>query len=85
MAKEWYLLEYEQKTYLHKKELIAKSYPGTEGMHDHCELCWSRFSKYFEDLQSGYYESQSQSWICPDCYSKYASLFEWTIASANEE
>lgn len=79
MSGEWYLHEYEDKTYLHKKVLSFKSFPGAEGTHDHCELCWARFSKYPGDLQSGYYEPVSKSWICSDCYNELAPLFGWTV------
>lgn len=79
MDKEWYLLEYENKTYLHKRVLSFKSFQGSEGTHDHCELCWARFSKHLSDLQNGYYEPMSKSWICSDCYGKLAPLFEWTV------
>lgn len=79
MDNEWYLLEYENKTYLHKRVLYLKSFQGSEGIHDHCELCWARFSKHPSDLQNGYYEPVSKSWICSDCYGELASLFEWTV------
>lgn len=79
MSNEWYLVEYERKTYLHKKVLSFKAFPGLEGEHDHCELCWARFSKYPGDLQNGYFEPLSKSWICADCYNELAPLFGWTV------
>lgn len=78
MSNNWYLREYEEKTYLHKKKLIVKPFLGPKGAHDHCELCWARFSNNPGDLQNGYYEPISKSWICADCYNELESLFEWT-------
>ena len=54
-------------------------YSKEKGEHDHCELCWARFSNYSEDLHSGYYEKESKSWICPECYEAAATLFSWTV------
>lgn len=79
MSKEWYLEEYEKKTYLHNKELTIFEYPHEEGTHDHCELCWARFSIYPCDLQNGYYEPSSKSLICPKCYNSFSSLFGWRV------
>lgn len=79
MAKEWYLLEYERKTFLHNRVLFIKTFPGGKGMHEHCELCWARFSTHPSDFQKGYYEPLSGSWICVDCYNEMASLFGWKV------
>ena len=79
MSSEWYLFEYERKTYLHEKVLLFKKFLGSEGTHVHCELCWARFSKYPSDLQDGYYEPMSKSWICSDCYNELAPLFKWVV------
>ena len=78
MSNDWYLYEYKNKDYLHKKKLLYKSFDGSKETHDHCELCWARFSIYPCDLQRGYYEPLSKSWICPDCFNELAALFEWT-------
>ena len=83
MAKEWYLSLYTQKTYLHKKTLLFQRFLFAEGTHDHCELCWARFSKHPSDHQSGYYEPLSKSWICFDCYNELAPLFGWTVDQVN--
>ena len=79
MANDWFLLEYEKKTYLHNKALSFRLFPCDSGTHGHCELCWARFSEYSSDLHSGYYEQHSKSWICVDCYKELAQLFGWTI------
>ena len=81
MSKEWYLLEYEDKTYLHNRVLVFRENPCTPGHlndHEHCELCWDRFGPLTDDLKKGYYEPISRSWICPNCFSSFSSLFGWT-------
>lgn len=79
MGKEWYLVEYEEKTYLHNKRLAFLDFPCMPNFHDHCELCWARFSNLPDDLHNGYYESTSKSWICPSCFSELSPLFGWTV------
>jgi len=79
MNNEWYFLEYEEKTYLHNKVLCFKAFPGLEGEHAHCELCWARFSKHPHDLRNGYFEQLSNCWICSNCYDELATLFGWTV------
>ena len=79
MENEWYLWAYETKTHLHNKVLSVKAFHGADGDHDHCEICWNTFSKHSCDLQEGYYEPQSKSWICPNCYNAFAPLFGWTV------
>ena len=76
--KEWYMEEYEEKTYLHKKELITKRFLAADGDHAHCELCWAKFSRYPGDLPDGYYEPDSRSWICGECFKQFHELFGWT-------
>lgn len=75
----WYLQEYKQKTYLHDKSLSFRPFSCNTGDHDHCELCWARFSKHDDDLHSGFYEELSKSWICEECYRAASNLFGWTV------
>lgn len=79
MSIEWYLAEYKNKEYLHKKLLVLKSYEGSDGSHNHCEVCWARFSKYQCDHQYGYFEPMSSCWICPECFNELAPLFGWVV------
>ena len=79
MEKAWYLEEYEEKAYLHNKTLILKEHMRKLPEHDHCELCWARFSDYPEDHHIGYYEPISSSWICPECVQELSQLFGWNI------
>ena len=78
LEKEWFILEFEEKVYLHNKSLLHSEFvDNSPGAHDHCELCWARFSTRPEDLQFGYFEKDSNSWICPDCYNNFKNLFGW--------
>lgn len=81
MSEDWFMWAYEQKDHLHNKKLIVKEIPHEKGWHDHCEVCWARFSRYngFDDLRAGYYEEESKGWICPKCYNAFANLFGWSI------
>lgn len=81
MGNKWYLLEYNEKVYLHNKTISFCTFPCIDGYHDHCELRWARFSKYDKDLHAGYYEKDSKSWICDDCYMNYKDLFGWSVAT----
>lgn len=79
MEKQWYEIEYENKPYLHNKVLIFQKFDSRWGSHRHCELCWERFSQVEGDLHEGYYEENSESWICPKCKTQYINLFGWKI------
>jgi len=79
METPWYLIEYEEKEYLHNKNLQLKAFNCELDEHQHCELCWDRFSKAVNDLHFGYYESCSKSWICETCYNDFKDLFQWKV------
>jgi len=83
MNEEWYMWSYRAKTYLHDK--ILEFHPYESEDHDHCEICWARFSKYPDDMHNGYHEISSNSWICVDCYKNLKELFGWTTKSVNNE
>lgn len=78
MEKEWYISEYERKIYLHNLKLRYRQFDSRERGHDHCELCWGRFSDYPDDLHFGYYAPTRKFWICPDCFKHYGTLFGWS-------
>lgn len=81
MEKPWYMYEYEHKPYLHNKTLRYMVYPdtGIRGDHDHCEVCWTRFSIYEGDEHSGFYEEDRCRWICKECYNDFKDLFGWKL------
>ena len=74
----WIEWEIKNKEYLYNKKIEKKEYPINAG-HAHCELCWARFGNYEGDLKQGFYECESQSWICEECYSIFQEYFNWTI------
>ena len=82
MEKEWYLLEYERKPDLHEKVFTFLDFPCRPNYHDHCELCWARFSQLPTDQHTGYYEHEDRIWICVDCYTKFKDLFGWSICDS---
>lgn len=79
MQKEWYLLEYERKPNLHKKIFSYLEFPSRPNHHEHCELCWSRFSQYPKDQHIGYFDPEEKIWICEDCYTRFKYLFGWEV------
>ena len=68
-------------TYTQKTCILKNDYGQLE--HGHCEVCWARFGQHSEDLHYGYYEVDSKSWICKECYDNFRELFKWT--TENEE
>lgn len=80
MSGEWYEWAYTTKKYLHHVQLIHKHYPDNASDHVHCEICWAKISSHPKDLHDGYYDKQSQSWICDDCFHSLKNLFGWQEA-----
>lgn len=79
MEKPWYITAYEEKDYLHGQKLQFKKYLDKLPDHEHCDLCWDRFSEYKDDLHFGYYEPESKSWIGESCYNSLKELFRWQL------
>ena len=61
MANEWYLSEYQNKTYLHNKALSFRQFSSPDNTHRHCELCWARISNQETDHQRAYFEQMSRT------------------------
>lgn len=81
MNGEWYEWAYNTKKYLHNVQLIHKQYFGDPNDHVHCEICWAKISSQAKDLHDGYYDKQSKSWICDDCFNLLKDLFGWQETS----
>ena len=79
MEEAWYIQEYQDKEYLHNIVLSEKEYTRELPAHDHCELCWARFSRHSTDHHNGYYDPGSNSWICNDCFRELVNLFGWHV------
>ena len=75
----WLDWDLRTKPFLYNKSLKYSNYTVTDD-HDHCRFCWARFSLYMEgDLTAGYYEEESDSWICEECYEIYKPYFHWEL------
>ena len=44
-----------------------------------CVFCWAQFSGFEEDFHEGFWEVESDSWICPRCLDRFAEHFGWEI------
>lgn len=82
MKQAWYDFEYQRKPYLHGLKFRRLAFDPEENGHEHCELCWDRFSAAESDLQDGYYADSKKVWICPDCFQQHRNLFGWEEISA---
>ena len=77
MGEKWYDWAYNTKSYLHGITLQYKSFPEIRNDHVHCEMCWDRISNLQGDLHGGYYDKESNSWICKDCFTELKGAFHW--------
>lgn len=77
--------ELKKKAYLRGKSLrFAKFEPSFPDDHTFCVFCWARISGWDEDLREGYFEPESQSWICDVCTEEFKHPFEWNIDRTND-
>ncbi len=73
-----------KKAYLIGKTLCySKFEPSFPDEHTFCVFCWSRIGGWEEDLHDGYFESESQSWVCDICLEEYEQPFEWRVENRN--
>ena len=83
MKKPWYIAQYEDLTYLHNQSVELKNFKeafsSNPQEHRHCEMCWAKFGFFEGDNHLGYYEENSGSWICQDCYENFKDLFGWRL------
>ena len=52
--------------------------------HDHCEFCWEKFSEFPETLHEGYTTKDDKHWICPECFSDFKDMYQWTVDNGEE-
>jgi len=65
--------------YLKGKSFKRVSFPFySMSDHEHCELCWGKFSNFQEDLHVGYCHIERNQWICETCFEDFKSMFDWT-------
>ena len=68
------------KGYLRGKAVVQKKFvPSFPADYTVCVFCWAQISSFEEDLHEGFWEFESDSWICPKCLDRYADLFCWDI------
>ena len=68
------------KEYLIGKTILQKSFhPTFPTEYEVCVFCWAQFSGFEEDLQEGFCEPDTNSWICPRCLDRYTNAFEWNV------
>ncbi len=68
------------KGYLIGKTVCQKRFiPTFPAEYSVCVFCWTQFSGFEEDLQEGFWEQDSESWICPRCLDRYAKPFGWNV------
>jgi len=71
-----------QPGYLFGKRLYRTNYVNLyecAKSHAHCEFCFDILSANDNDLHEGYYEPNTNSWICDSCFNDFKVLFNWTI------
>jgi hypothetical protein len=68
------------KGYLIGKTVLQKEFVPTFTFdYAVCAFCWSQFSGFEEDLHEGFWESESDTWICPRCLDRFADGFQWDV------
>ena len=60
---------------LHEKE-FSPSFPKEYAL---CVFCWGHISGRPREYGEGFHTEESDDWICPDCFEKYAAHFEWKM------
>lgn len=74
-----------KKSYLKGKMLKRMRFqPSFPAEYTCCVFCWSQISAWEEDLHDGFYEQDSESWICEICREEFASDFGWSIDCSDE-
>ena len=77
MGKPWDIRVYENSEHLHKKKLQFKKIDFKPNEHRYCNFCWDKLADMPDCLHEGYYEKDSDKWICEKCFTLFSSLYEW--------
>ena len=73
------------KRYLIGKTLYTKQFmPSFPAEYAVCVFCWAQFSGFEEDLQYGFYEQESESWVCSHCFDMFAKEFRWITKQSDD-
>ena len=55
--------------------------PSERWDHDHCAVCWTRFTGRCEGYTTTGPAGQPQyHWLCADCFQAHRGLFDWTLS-----
>ena len=70
-----------QMDYLFQAKLKHMDYAerASKTDHDHCEFCMDKFSDRPDDLHIGYCTADEYYWICEECFTDFAEMFEWRV------
>ncbi len=55
--------------------------------HEHCEFCWAKIveekrKQAGDDLLIEAYATEDGArWVCPQCFSDFRGMFQWTVVS----
>jgi len=80
MAKGTIQEELRRKAYLVDKTLYEKEFiPSFPDEYELCVFCWARIGSRRFDYTEGFWEEESQSWICPDCAKEFSEAFCWKL------
>ena len=69
--REWCPISFE---YLRGKTVTKKDYPVSRA-DGRCEFCARSFGPGEKELKSGYYERESDSWICEECFGVFKDVY----------
>ena len=67
--------------YLRGKRVVKKDYPASRG-EGHCEFCWGEYGPGEKQLKTGYYEPESDSWICEKCFGVFKDIYAMELTDA---
>lgn len=74
--------ELRKKAYLVNKTLYEREYkPNYPDEYELCVFCWSHIGSRFWEHYEGYFEEESQSWICHKCAEEFSKAFRWELVS----
>ena len=78
MNNDWRINDHQK--YLHGIALKKTTFKeSAKNDHEHCELCWEKFSNNDGDAHEGYCTLNNYYWICEECFKDFCDLFNWTI------
>ena len=59
--------------------------PNSNNDHEHCVICWDKFSMDCENLHEGYCSLDSMHWLCDECFKKYKTVYGWSLSVLSDD